>query len=883
MKVNRFQFYYLCFVLFLCFSSALSLRNFIGEEGEDIYRSQFPDGFLFGTSTSSYQIEGAYLEDGKRLNNWDFFNHRKGNIDGDNGDVADDHYHRYLEDIEILHSLGANSYRFSLSWARILPRGRFGRVNPIGVSFYNKILDNLLLKVMAYMLGSYPPAHCSEPFGNCPVGNSDVEPLIVMHNMILAHAKAVKLYRDNFQKNQGGVMGIVVTASMYEPLTENEVDLEATNRALAFFVAWSERNLQTLRKSPQRGWALDPLVIGDYPSEMRHYHGKELPSFSAEEKEYVKGSIDFIGLNHYSTSYAKDCLYSSCPSGADRAIRGFAYTTGERNGVLIGDLTGMANFFVVPRGMEEIVNYLKDRYHNKPMYVLEYGYSPPRKQEVQVQEVMNDGKRIKFHKAYLASLARSIRDGADVRGYFVWTLMDSYEWVEGYNITFGLYYVDRKTLERTPKQSALCTGEDINRSQFPDGFFFGTATSSYQVEGAYLEDGKRLNNWDVFNHRKGNINGENGDVANDHYHREDFVYFAETCFKSFGDRVKHWITINEPNLFADMAYIRGRYPPAHCSEPFGSCPVGNSDVEPLLAMHNMLLAHGKAAKLYRDHFQKNQGGVIGIVVTAFMYKPLTENEVDLAAANRALAFNVAWTFDPLIFGDYPPEMRHYHGNELPSFSPEEKEIIKGSIDFIGLNHYSTFYVKDCIYSSCALGGDRPIRGFSNTTGYRDGVPIGDRTGMANFFVVPRGMEEIVNYVKDRYHNKPMYVLENGYSPPRNQEVQEQEVLNDVKRIEFHKAYLASLARSIRNGADVRGYFVWTLMDNYEWVDGYGLTFGLYYIDRETLRRTPKQSALWYRSFLTNTSSCQKEEVMGISSFGNKNVMASGVQVKAAAM
>ncbi|KAI8552647.1 hypothetical protein RHMOL_Rhmol06G0282200 [Rhododendron molle] len=698
MKANGFQFYYLCFLLFLCFSSALSLGNFIGEEGEDIYRSQFPDGFLFGTSTSSYQIEGAYLEDGKRLNNWDFFNHRKGNIDGDNGDVADDHYHRYLEDIEILHSLGANSYRFSLSWARILPTGgRFGGVNPTGVSFYNKILDNLLLKVLnlillasyvvcvvirkdfvyfaetcftsfgdrvkywitinepnlfalkAYMTGSYPPAHCSEPFGNCPVGNSDVEPLIVMHNMILAHAKAVKLYRDNFQKNQGGFMGIVVTATM----------------------------------------ALDPLVFGDYPSEMRHYHGKELPSFSAEEKEYVKGSIDFIGLNHYSTSYAKDCLYSSCPSGGDRAIQGFAYTTGERNGVLIGDLTGMANFFVVPRGMEEIVNYVKDRYHNKPMYVLENGYSPPRKQEVQVQEVMNDVKRIEFHKAYLASLARSIRDGADVRGYFVWTLMDSYEWVEGYNITFGLYYIDRKTLERTPKQSALCQtpacflienlrpkmkdkslqfyyfcfllflcfspahslvrncstgeeGEDINRSQFPDGFFFGTATSSYQIEGAFLEDGKRLNNWDVFNHREGNINGENGDVADDHYHREDFVYFAETCFKSFGDRVKHWITINEPNLFADMAYIRGRYPPAHCSEPFGSCPIGNSDVEPLLAMHNMLLAHGKAAKLYRDHFQKNQGGVIGIVVSAFMYKPLTENEVDLAAANRALAFNVAW-------------------------------------------------------------------------------------------------------------------------------------------------------------------------------------------------------------------------------------------------
>ncbi|XP_058218328.1 probable inactive beta-glucosidase 14 isoform X2 [Rhododendron vialii] len=486
MKDESFQFNYLCFLLFLCFSSAHSLvRNCsTGEEEEDINRSQFPDGFFFGTATSSYQIEGAYLEDGKRLNNWDVFNHRKGNINGENGDVADDHYHRYLEDIEILQSLGVNSYRFSISWARILPRGKFGRVNPAGVSFYNKILDSLLLK--------------------------GIEPFVTIYHH-------------------------------------------------------------------------------DFPQELEQRYG-----------------------------------------------------------------------------------------------------------------------------SWLSPLMQ-----------------------------------------------------------------------------------------------------------------EDFVYFAETCFKSFGDRVKHWITINEPNLFADMAYIRGRYPPAHCSEPFGSCPVGNSDMEPLLAMHNMLLAHGKGAKLYRDHFQKNQGGVIGIVVSAFMYKPLTESEVDLAAANRALAFNVAWTFDPLIFGDYPPEMRHYHGNELPSFSLEEKDIIKDSIDFIGLNHYSTFYVKDCIYSSCAIGGDRPIRGFSNTTGYRDGVPIGDRTGMASFFVVPRGMEEIVNYVKDRYHNKPMYVLENGYSPPRNQEVQEQEVLNDVKRIEFHKAYLASLARSIRNGANVRGYFLWTLMDDYEWVAGYGLTFGLY--------------------------------------------------------
>ncbi|KAL6999473.1 beta-glucosidase [Sarracenia purpurea var. burkii] len=296
-----------------------------------------------------------------------------------------------------------------------------------------------------------------------------------------------------------------------------------------------------------------------------------------------------------------------------------------------------------------------------------------------------------------------------------------------------------------------------------------------QIEGAYLEDGKTLTNWDVFNHRE----------------------------------VKYWITINEPNLVAEMGYMRGKYPPAHCSDPFGNCPAGNSDVEPLVVMHNMLLAHAKAVKIYRELFQAKQGGVIGIVASASMYEPLTENEVDQEAANRALAFKVAWVFDPLVFGDYPPEMFHYHGNDLPRFSAEEKNLVKGSIDFIGINHYSTLYAKDCIYSSCTYGGDRPIQGFANTTGERNGIPIGERvrnfvmsfveniTGGERFFVVPRGMEGIVNYVKERYHNKPMYILENGYSPPRQQDVQVQELLNDAKRVEYHKAYLASLARAIR--------------------------------------------------------------------------------------
>ncbi|WOG98666.1 hypothetical protein DCAR_0418010 [Daucus carota subsp. sativus] len=481
----------------LCLSS-----NGVGvEEEEDIRRSDFPPGFLFGTATSSYQIEGGYLADGKGLSNWDVFTHTAGNVlNGQNGDICDDHYHRYLEDIQIMHSLGVNAYRFSISWSRILPRGRFGEVNLAGIKFYNKIIDSLLLKgiepfvtlshhehpqelqdqyeawlspqiqedfayfaeicfksfgdrvkhwmtinepdlfvLMAYISGEYPPRHCSPPFGNCSVGNSDVEPLIAMHNMLLCHAKAAKLYHEHFQAQQGGSIGIVISGTNYEPMTGKKVDRDAASRALAFTI----------------GWVLDPLVFGEYPEEMRQYIGSVLPQFSSMETESVKGSIDFIGLNHYTTLYSEDCIYSNCTEGGDHAIKGYQQMKPDRDGILIGEPTAIDGMTVVPRGMEEIVDYVKERYNNIPMYITENGYSAPQGEAVTVKDILNDTKRIEYHKAYLASLARAIRNGADVRGYFAWSLLDDFEWIYGYEVRFGLYYVDPHTLERIPKLSAM--------------------------------------------------------------------------------------------------------------------------------------------------------------------------------------------------------------------------------------------------------------------------------------------------------------------------------------------------------------------------------------------------------------------------------------------
>ncbi|XP_019425300.1 PREDICTED: beta-glucosidase 18-like [Lupinus angustifolius] len=477
-------------------------------------------------------------------------------------------------------------------------------------------------------------------------------------------------------------------------------------------------------------------------------------------------------------------------------------------------------------------------------------------------------------------------------------------------------------------------GAGITRSQFPEGFLFGVSTSSYQIEGAPLEDGKGWSNWDDFSHTPGKIkNDENGDIADDHFHlnlediklmsflginvyrfsiswsrilprgiygdinppgimfynkiidnlllrgiepfvtihhhdmpqelqekyggwlspriRRDFVHFAEVCFKSFGDRVKHWLTINEPNEVAETAFTWGIYPPSHCSPPFGNCSTGNSDVEPLAAMHNMLLSHAKAVELYRKNFQAKQGGTIGIVAITFMFEPLRDEECDREAVNRALAFLIAWVLDPLVFGEYPAEMRSILGSQLPSFSPKEKSILKGSLDFIGINHYGTLYVKDCSHSACSLFAKRPIRGFLEATGMRDGIPIGDPTGIPEFFVVPRGMEKIVDYIKIRYHNMVMYITENGYSSPPNQDVTKQDFLQDFKRIEYFEAYLEALLRAIRKGANVRGYMVWSLLDSFEWINGYGTRFGLYYVDRETLQRIPKLSVQWFSSFLNN--------------------------------
>ncbi|KAJ8427063.1 hypothetical protein Cgig2_006740 [Carnegiea gigantea] len=199
--------------------------------------------------------------------------------------------------------------------------------------------------------------------------------------------------------------------------------------------------------------------------------------------------------------------------------------------------------------------------------------------------------------------------------------------------------------------------------------------------------------------------------------------------------------------------------------PFGTYSAGNSDIEPLIVVHNMLLSHAKAVQLYRKQFMPEHGGRnIGVTVGPFDYEPDRDDEFSYQAAERAYAFSFGWMLDPLAYGGYSCQMREYLGTKLPKFSQKEMKLVKGSVDFFGINHFSSVYAIDCLHYSTNCSSCRhhhAVLGMVCISGYRDGVPIGGETGNAQFFVVPYGIEKVIEYVQKRYRDITIYVTENG--------------------------------------------------------------------------------------------------------------------------
>ncbi|KAI9124811.1 hypothetical protein K1719_004138 [Acacia pycnantha] len=338
---------------------------------------------------------------------------------------------------------------------------------------------------------------------------------------------------------------------------------------------------------------------------------------------------------------------------------------------------------------------------------------------------------------------------------------------------------------------------------------------------------------------------------------KDFATYAETCFQNFGDRVKHWITFNEPHSFTTQGYDIGLHAPGRCSIFLHLfCPVGNSATEPYIVAHNVLRSHATVADIYRKKYRDVQHGSLGIAFDVIWFEPQTNTKEDIEAAQRAQDFQLGWFLDPLIFGDYPSSMRSRVGSRLPEFSAYEASLVKGSLDFVGINHYTTFYAKE--NSTNIIGvllNDTIADSGAITLPFNGTKAIGERANSIWLYIVPQGMRSLMNYIKQKYGNPPVIITENGMDDANNIFISIKDALKDEKRIRYHSGYLSSLLHSINeDGCNVKGYFVWSLLDNWEWAAGYTSRFGLYFVDyRDNLKRYPKQSVQWFKNFLNHST------------------------------
>lgn len=441
-------------------------------------------------------------------------------------------------------------------------------------------------------------------------------------------------------------------------------------------------------------------------------------------------------------------------------------------------------------------------------------------------------------------------------------------------------------------------------SPTPEPFIWGTASSAYQIEGAAREGGRGPSIWDVFAHTPGKIaNHETGDVACDHYHRyrEDislmrqlnlqayrfsvswprvlpqgrgtinpagldfydklvdglcaagikpfvtlyhwdlpaalqlelggwlhpdmasiFADYARVMYDRLGDRVGLWLTLNEPWCSVDGGYFSGLHAPGATNRAWG-----------YQAAHNLLRAHAHAVAAYRaSHYP---GGLISFALNMPFYYPATDSFEDAAAAERGLLAFGGWFADPAYYGDYPAEMRHRLGALLPEFTPADAALLKGSADYIALNYYLSEVIRHAADSP-------PMQTQS--------VPQPDRIHSAmGWPVVSEGLHDLLLWLSRRYPSLPFFITENGMCC--NDVPNDAGFVDDQDRIRYLRDHFAAVHQVMRQGVDVRGYLVWSLLDNFEWSWGFGKRFGLVRCDYETQRRTIKASGQWYARFISS--------------------------------
>ncbi|MCJ1248709.1 hypothetical protein MMC30_005928 [Trapelia coarctata] len=465
-----------------------------------------PSDFLWGFATASYQIEGAATQDGRGPSIWDSFCKIPGKIaDGSSGDVACDSYNRSGDDIALLKELGAKAYRFSLSWSRIIPLGgRHDPINEIGLQFYVRFVDDLLAagivpfvtlfhwdlpddldkryggllnkdefvadyvryarvvfaamgskvkhwitfneplcsSILGYSTGEHAPGHTSNRYKSA-IGDSSREPWIVGHNILVAHGSAVNVYREEFKSRDGGEIGITLNGDWAYPWDPSSPeDIAASERRIEFSI----------------GWFADPIYHGHYPASMTNQLGTRLPTWTPAERALVLGSNDFYGMNHYCANYIK---HRPGPPTPEDYLGNMDLLFVNKAGEEVGPETQSKWLRPNPAGFRETLKWISERYGGPRIYVTENGTSIKGENELPLEELLEDGFRVEYYRGYVQAMVEAVReDGVDCRGYLAWSLMDNFEWADGYETRFGVTFVDYNGgQKRYPKKSAMALGE----------------------------------------------------------------------------------------------------------------------------------------------------------------------------------------------------------------------------------------------------------------------------------------------------------------------------------------------------------------------------------------------------------------------------------------
>jgi beta-glucosidase len=429
----------------------------------------FPKGFIWGASTSAYQIEGAWDEDGKGKSIWDVFSHTPGKIYRDaNGDIASDHYHRWQEDLELAKALNLNAYRFSIAWTRILPEGS-GQVNRKGVDFYSRLIDRLLelgiepfptlfhydLPLALQEKGGWPARDTAlrfaeyaavvgraygdrinhwithnEPFvtamlgyylGMHAPGIQDMSAALQStHNLLLSHGLAVQELRKTGKS--GVKIGAAINLAPVMPASDSVEDNAAANR----YDAIANRMI------------LDPLFYGRYPEEMKSFFQALDDGKLSDDLKIIAVPTDFLGVNYYSRTVVKH------DPDVPLLELSFVEPVGNEYSMM---------WEIYPEGLYDLLLRIQKDYKPETILITENGVPVP--EDVDQDGRVRDERRIRYLRNHLVQVHKAMVTGVPIQGYFVWSLLDNYEWALGYRPRFGLIHVDFDTQKRTIKDSGL--------------------------------------------------------------------------------------------------------------------------------------------------------------------------------------------------------------------------------------------------------------------------------------------------------------------------------------------------------------------------------------------------------------------------------------------